>query len=105
MSLFGYPATVTHYSALLDSWNRVIGYTDAQKKAKVVEEQKEIKNSKGEEVRSIAEIHLEGPQRINTQDYFLYINSLGENVRYDVMHMETKKEMGTDNVKKVIVYA
>jgi hypothetical protein len=105
MSLFGYPATITHYSALLDSWNRVIGYTPAQKKAKVVEEQKEIKNSKSEMVLCIAEIHLEGPQKINNQDYFLYMNSLGETVRYDVMHMETKKEMGTDNVKKVIVYA
>jgi hypothetical protein len=105
MSLFGYPATVTHYQADIDSWGRVSGYTPVTKKAKVVEEHKEIKNGKGEEILSIAEIHLEGPQKVKGQDYFLYVNNFGETIRYDVKHYEIKKEMGTDNMKKVIVYA
>jgi hypothetical protein len=105
MSLFGYPADVTHYQANVDTWGRVSGYTPVSKKAKVVEEQKEIRNAKGEDIQSIAEIHLEGPQLIKTQDYFEYINALGQQLRYDVRHIEIKKEMGTDNVKKLIVYA
>jgi hypothetical protein len=105
MSLFGYPASVTHFSATFDAWQRVIGYTQISKKAKVVEGQKEIKNNKSEMVQCNAEIHLEGPQKINHQDYFLYVNEFGETVRYDVMHTEIKKEMGTDKVKKVIIYA
>jgi hypothetical protein len=104
MSLFGYPATITHYSANMDSWGRVTGYTPLQKNAKVVEEQKEIKNVKGEDIQSIAEIHLAGAQLVKGQDYFKYINALGQTVRYEVRHIEIKKEMGTDAVKKVIVY-
>lgn len=105
MSLFGYPATVTHFQAQLDSWNRVIGYTTQTKAAKVVEEQKIIKDGKGEEVQSIAEIHLEGVQTLGMQDYFLYTNGLGKEVRYDIKHLVIKKTLGTDEVKKVIVYA
>jgi hypothetical protein len=104
MSLFGYPAAVTHFSATMDSWGRVTGYTSQQKAAKVVEEQKEIKNAQGEDIQSIAEIHLEGPQSVKGQDYFEYVNGLGQTLRYEVRHIEIKKEMGTDNVKKVIVY-
>lgn len=105
MSLFGYPATVTHYKATIDSWGRVSGYTTVAKNAKVVEEQKEIRNAKGEDIQSIAEIHLEGPQLVRTQDYFEYVNAFGQTIRYDVRHIEIKKEMGTDSVKKVIIYA
>jgi hypothetical protein len=105
MSLFGYPAAVIHYRAQQDNWNRVTGYTPLQKSAKVVEEQKIIKNGKGEEVQSISEIHIEGLQEISVQDYFEYTNALGQIIRYDIKHLEIKKEMGTDNVKKVIVYA
>lgn len=105
MSLFGYPATVTHYRANIDTWGRVSGYTSVTKKAKVVEEQKEIRNAKGEDIQSIAEIHLEGPQLVKTQDYFEYVNAFDQLVRYDVRHIEIKKEMGTDDVKKVIIYA
>lgn len=105
MSLFGYPATIIHQSAILDSWNRVTGYAPIQKKAKVVEEQKEIKNGLGEEVISIAEIHLEGYHNVSSQDYFDYLNPLGATIRYDVRHIEVKKQLGTDEVKKVIVYA
>ncbi|MGY6765690.1 hypothetical protein ACW73O_11705 [Faecalibacterium prausnitzii] len=104
MSLFGYPADITHFSAILDSWGRVTGYNQIPKKAKVVEEQKLIKNDKGEDVISIAEIHLEGPQEIKTQDYFLYTNALGKEIRYDIKHIEIKKVLGTDEVKKVVVY-
>jgi hypothetical protein len=105
MSLFGYPADVVHQVAILDSWNRVTGYNPIPKKAKVVEEQKLIKNDKGEEVISIGEIHLEGAQDIKVQDYFLYTNALGKEIRYDIKHIEIKKLLGTDNVKMVIVYA
>lgn len=105
MSLFGYPATVTHYQANIDSWGRVSGYISITKNAKVVEEQKEIRNAKGEDIQSIAEIHLEGPQLVRTQDYFEYLNAFDQLVRYDVRHIEIKKEMGTDDVKKVIIYA
>jgi hypothetical protein len=104
MSLFGYPATVTHFTANMDSWGRVTSYTPQQKNAKVVEEQKEIKNAQGEDIQSIAEIHLEGAQSIKGQDYFEYVNGLGQNLRYEVRHIEIKKEMGTDDIKKVIVY-
>jgi hypothetical protein len=104
MSIFGYPASITHHSAILDTWGRVVGYNTIPKKAKVVEEQKEIKNAQGEDVQSIAEIHLEGAQSIQGQDYFEYLNALGQTIRYEVRHVEIKKEMGTDDVKKVIVY-
>lgn len=104
MSLFGYPATIIHQVAVLDSWNRVSSYNSITKKAKVVEEQKLIKNEKGEEITSIAEIHLEGAQDVKPQDFFLYTNAFGKQVRYDIHHIEIKKQMGTDNVKKVIIY-
>ncbi|MFE8697978.1 hypothetical protein ACFYKT_16675 [Cytobacillus sp. FJAT-53684] len=110
MSLFGYPADIVHYSAMLDSWGRVdtqnylTGFKPIPKKVKVIEEQKLIKNDKGEEVHSIAEIHLEGTQELKMQDYFLYTNALGKEVRYDIKHIEIKKNLGTDEVKKVIVY-
>ncbi|MCU9614085.1 hypothetical protein OEV98_10990 [Caldibacillus lycopersici] len=104
MSIFGYPADIIHKSAILDEWNRVTDYNSIPKKAKVVEEQKLIKNDKGEDVISIAEIHLEGIQDIKTQDYFLYTNALGKEIRYDIKHIEIKKNIGTDDVKKVIIY-
>ncbi|NMH68612.1 hypothetical protein HF072_07435 [Bacillus sp. RO3] len=104
MSLFGYPATVIHQQAVLDDWNRVTGYTPENKKAKVIEEQKIVKNANGEDVQSIAEIHLEGPQQIDTKDYFNYVNALGETVAYYIKHIEVKKQLGTDDIKKVIVY-
>ena len=104
MSLFGYPATVIHQQAQVDEWNRVSGYTPVQKAAKVVEEQKIVKNAKGEDIQSIAEIHLEGPQVIQDQDYFQYENAFGETVDYYIKHIEVKKQLGTDEVKKVIVY-
>lgn len=106
MSLFGYPAIVKHYKANIDSWGRVNGYqAPIEKAAKVIEEQKLIRNAKNEEVQSIAEIHIEGLQNIGTHDKFEYYNGLGVTVEYMVKHIEIKKTMGTDNVKKVIVYA
>ena len=104
MSLFGYPAEVIHQQSLVDNWGRVASYTPQIKAAKVIEEQKEIKNGNGEEIKSIAEIHLEGPQQIGTHDYFEYINAFGQKIRYDVQHIEIKKHLATDDVKKVIVY-
>lgn len=104
MSLFGYPATVIHQQAIVDDWNRVAGYTPETKAAKVVEEQKIVKNAKGEDVQSIAEIHLEGSQQINSKDYFNYENAFGDTVSYYIKHIEVKKHLGTDEVKKVIVY-
>lgn len=104
MSLFGYPATVTHFQAQKDSWNRVTGYTSSRKNAKVVEEQKLVRTSEGEEVISIAEIHLKGAQNISTHDYFEYVNALRQTVKYLVKHIEVKKQLGTDQVNKVIIY-
>lgn len=105
MSIFGYPATITHNAAIKDNWNRVSGYSPTQKNAKVIEQQKLIKNEKGEEIQSIAEIHLEGAQSLSHQDYIEYANALGKTVRYNVKHIEIKKQLGTDEVKKVIIYA
>ncbi|MDF1510595.1 hypothetical protein PZE06_20895 [Robertmurraya sp. DFI.2.37] len=104
MSIFGYPADIIHMIAVLDSWNRVIEYEPVSKKAKVVEEQKLIKNDKGEDVLSIAEIHIEGAQHVKTQDHFIYTNALGMEIRYEVKHIEIKKNLGTDEVKKVVIY-
>jgi hypothetical protein len=104
MSLFGYPATIIHQVALFDVWNRISGYDSITKNAKVVEEEKQIKNDKGEEILSIAQIHLEGSHNVKTQDYFLYTNESGEVKRYDIRHIKVKKQMGTDEVKKVIIY-
>lgn len=104
MSLFGYPASVIHYKAVVDEWKLVSSYQTIEKAAKVVEELKLIKNSKGEEVQSIGEIHLEGFHEVSDKDYFLYINAAKKEVRYDVKHIEYKKQLGTDQIKKVIVY-
>lgn len=104
MSLFGYPADIIHNVASVDVWNRVTGYTPVSKKAKVVEEQKLIQNAEGEEVHSIAEIHLEGNHNVSTNDYFLYTNGLGQEIKYTIRHIEIKKQLGTDDVKKVIIY-
>jgi hypothetical protein len=104
LSLFGYPATVIHQVAVLDTWGRASKYDSITKNAKVVEEEKVIKNDQGEEVHSIVQIHLEGTQNVKTQDYFLYTNDSGEEKRYDVQHIKIKKQMGTNEVKKVIIY-
>jgi hypothetical protein len=113
MSLFGYPATVKHFSAQVDDWGRPAGYTSADKSAKVVEEQKMIRNAQttggmtvadSEYIQSIVEIHLEGSHAVTFEDYFEYVNKLGITMKYDVKHIEVKKELGTDDVKKVIVY-
>lgn len=113
MSIFGYPATVTHYQAIVDEWDRVTGYTPEEKAAKVVEEQKLIRNTRAsgavegansEYIQSIVEIHIEGEQAITFNDYFEYVNALDITMKYDVKHIEIKKELGTDDVKKVIVY-
>ncbi|MEH7223856.1 hypothetical protein V7112_08545 [Bacillus sp. JJ1566] len=104
MSLFGYPAKLIHQVAVLDVWGRVSKYDSITKNAKVVEEVKVIKNDQGEEVESIAQIHLEGPQAVKPQDYFLYTNEQGEEIKYDVKAIKPKKVTGTDDIKKVVVY-
>lgn len=114
MSIFGYPATIRHFSAIVDDWGRVTGYTDVEKVAKVKEEQKLIRTTSkvenvnvfsSEDVLSVAEIHLEGSHKVTTEDYFEYTNQLNEIVRFNVKNVEIKKKIGTDEVKKVIVYA
>ncbi|MBO2942807.1 hypothetical protein JJQ72_02255 [Paenibacillus sp. F411] len=104
MSLFGYPATVVHWHAKMDDWGRPLPPTSAIKPAKVVEDQRLIRNARGEEIQIAYEIHLEGPQAVSFEDYFEYTNELGMLVRCDVAHIEVKKYLGTDNVKKVIIY-
>lgn len=105
MSIFGYPARVTHFQASIDNWGMVTGYTPEEKRARVIEEQKMIKNGKGEEVQSMAEIHLEGPHQLTMQDYFEYMNELGDKIRFNVLHIKSIKFLGTDRIKKVVVYA
>lgn len=105
MSIFGYPARVTHFQASIDNWGMVIGYTQEEKRAKVIEEQKMIKNGKGEEVQSIAEIHLDGLHRLTMQDYFEYVNGLGDKIRFNVLHIKSIKFLGTDRLRKVVIYA
>lgn len=104
MSLFGYPAKVTHYQAVVDAWGRISGFSSAEKAAKVIEEQRLIKNARGEEVQIAFEIHLEGQQAISFDDHFEYVNGLGITIHCEVAHIEVRKFLGTDNVKKVIVY-
>lgn len=104
MSLFGYPAEITHKKAVIDTWGRVSAFTDSVKKAKVIEEQKVIKNDQGEEVQSIIEVHLEGAHTIGISDQFTYMNKMGKEIKFRPLHYEIKKLLGTDQVKKVIVY-
>jgi|GEM_PF-2514983 hypothetical protein len=104
MSLFGYPATVRHFHSETDEWGRPLPPTEVVRAAKVVEEQKLVKNARGEEVQIAYEIHLEGAVPIGFDDYFLYVNQLGLEIRCDVAHFEVRKYLGTDNVKKVIIY-
>lgn len=104
MSLFGYPATVIHYHSDVDEWGRPLPPSDTERAAKVVEEQKLIKNAKGEDIQVAYEIHVEGAIPIGFDDYFLYTNALGLEIRCDVAHFEVRKFIGTDDVKKVIVY-
>jgi hypothetical protein len=114
MSLFGYPATVQHFKALTDEWDNVTGFEPpVTKPAKVVEKQKVIQlastskgltDSVGESIHSEAQIHLEGPQDMTMKDKFEYVNALGLTLAYYVKHIEVKKNLGTDEVKKVVVY-
>ncbi|GGH17305.1 hypothetical protein [Paenibacillus segetis] len=104
MSIFGYPATVTHFHSEVDDWGRPLPPTESEKAAKVDEEQRLIKNAKGEEVQIAYTIHIEGAVAVGFDDYFLYTNALGLEIRCDVAHFEVRKFLGTDDVKKVIVY-
>lgn len=104
MSIFGYPATVTHYHSEKDGWGRPLPPTITPKSAKVDEEQRIIKNAKGEEVQIAYTIHLEGAHAIESDDYFEYVNKLGKTITVRLAHYEVKKHLGTDDVKKVIVY-
>lgn len=104
MSLFGYPATVTHYHSGLDDWGRPLPPVTASRAAKVVEEQRLIKNARGEDVQIAYTIHIEGAVPLGLDDYFLYVDQLGTEIRVDVAHYEVRKFLGTDVVKKVIVY-
>lgn len=104
MSLFGYPTKVIHRMALLDNWNRVYDFDDAPLNAKVVEEQKLIKNAKGEEVHSMIEVHIEGSHVVTLLDEFVYRQDLENEIRFRPLHYEVKKNIGTNDVKKLIIY-
>lgn len=104
MSLFGYPADVTHKKALVDIWGRLTGFETVYLKAKVVEEQKLIKNAKGEDIHSIIEVHLEGNHHVTMNDEFIYSRDLGIDIDFRPQHLEIKKIIGTDDMKKLIVY-
>jgi hypothetical protein len=104
MSIFGYPATVRHSHSKFDDWGRPLSPIETERAAKVVEEQRLIKNSRGEDVQIAYTIHIEGATPISFDDYFLYVDQLGREIRIDVAHYEVRKYLGTDDVKKVIVY-
>ncbi|RKD20965.1 hypothetical protein BEP19_14865 [Ammoniphilus oxalaticus] len=104
MSLFGYPAAVVHFHSQKDDWGRPLPPVEVIKSAKVVEEQKVIKNNKGEEVQVAYEVHIEGVNPIGFDDYFMYTNALGQEIRIGISHYEIRKHLGTDKVKKVIIY-
>lgn len=104
MSLFGYPAKVRHFHSDLDRWGRPLPPTEEERSAKVVEEQRLVKNGRGEEVQIAYTIHIEGAFPLGLEDYFLYKNQLGAEIRCEVAHFEVKKHLGTDQVKKVIIY-
>lgn len=104
MSIFGYPAKVIHFHSGKDDWGRPLPPTEIERAAKVVEEQKLIKNAKGEEIQVAYEVHIEGAVPISFDDYFMYTDALGTEIRIDVAHYEVRKYIGTDDVKKVVVY-
>lgn len=104
MSLFGYPAMVRHHHSELDDWGRPLPPIETPRAAKVVEEQRLVKNARGEEIQIAYTIHIEGAVRLGFDDYFLYVDQLGTEIRVDVAHYEVRKFLGTDICKKVIVY-
>lgn len=105
MSLFGYPASVTLFHSEKDDWGRPLPPIQTEYNAKVVEEQKVIANFRGEEVQITGEVHIEGSIALGFDDYIEYVNVLGVTLHYDVAHYEVKKYLGTDIVKKVIIFA
>lgn len=104
MSLFGYPAKVVHFHSGLDDWGFPLPPTSAEKNAKVVEEQQMILNGKGEQIQIAYEVHLEGANAVGFEDYFEYTNSLGVLIRIECAHFEVKKYLGTEVVKKVVIF-
>ena len=104
MSLFGYPAIVLHKAAKLDDWGRVVFFADKNRKCKVIEEQKLIRKSNGEEVQTAYELHLEGDVRVTYQDLFVYKQYEEQEITLRPIHIVKRKNLGTDIVKKVIVY-
>ncbi|MDU0332079.1 hypothetical protein RW092_18035 [Paenibacillus sp. 3LSP] len=104
MSLFGYPAKVVHWHSEVDDWGRPLSPTPTEKSAKVVEEQRLIRNGRGEEVQIAYTIYLEGVNTVGFDDYIEYVNAVGVKIRCDIAHIEVRKYLGTDDVKEVVVY-
>ena len=104
MSIFGYPAKVMHYHSETDDWGRPLPPTPIEKSAKVVEEQRLIKNARGEDVQIAYEIQLPGINAVGFDDYIEYVNAVGITIRCDIAHIEVRKYLGTDDVKEVVVY-
>ncbi len=104
MSLFGYPATIVHVQASKDDWGRPIMLPPVVRDAKVIEEQKRIRTANGEEVTISYEVHIEGDVAVSLDDQINYKYQTTEQISFRVRHFEKKKFLGTDDVKKVIVY-
>lgn len=104
MSLFGYPAKVVHWHSEEDDWGRPLPPTPTDKSAKVVEEQRLIRNGSGEDVQIAYTIFLPGLNAVGFDDYIVYVNKLGVTIRCDIAHIEVRKYLGTDDVKEVVVY-
>ncbi|MDT3426069.1 hypothetical protein J2Z22_001589 [Paenibacillus forsythiae] len=104
MSLFGYPATAQHYHPGVDEWGRPLSAEPVEKAAKVVEEQRLIRNAQGEEITVAYTVFLEGVNAVGFDDWLIYTNAIGTEVRIDVRHYEIRKYLGTDEVKEVVIY-
>lgn len=104
MSIFGYPAKVVHWHSEVDDWGRPFPPTPTEKSAKVVEEQRLIRNGRGEEVQIAYTVFLPGTNAVEFDDYIVYVNKLGVTIRCEIAHIEVRKYLGTDDVKEVIVY-
>lgn len=104
MSLFGYPAKVVHWHSEVDDWGRPLPPTPIEKAAKVVEEQRLVRNGRGEEIQIAYTIFLEGVNAVGFDDYIEYVNAVGVKIRCDIAHIEVRKYLGTDDVKEVVVY-
>ncbi|WP_232380854.1 hypothetical protein [Paenibacillus tianjinensis] len=88
----------------MDEWGRPIPADPVVKDAKVVEEQKLVKNARGEDIQVAYTVYLEGVNAVGMDDWLMYTNALDIEIRIEVKHYEIRKYLGTDDVKEVVLY-